>query len=130
MLQPQPSSTPTPTDPFGEVIHQYTNTLCTKQKQINLTNSLLQDITVFNEYDSTKLEEWLTDIERAADLTNENQAKLTKAKSRGLTHTLIMEAINSEKSWEEIKDFLRSKLCKTNIHGSSNVFLVMAKASL
>ena len=39
----------------------------------NLTNSLLQDITVFNEYDSTKLDDWLTDIETAVDLTNESQ---------------------------------------------------------
>ena len=72
MLQPQPSSTPTPTEPFGEVICQYTDTLCTMQKQTNLTNSLPQDIIVFNEYDSTKLEEWLMDIETAADLTNES----------------------------------------------------------
>ena len=53
--------------------------LCTTQKQMNLTNSLLQDIAVFNEYDSMKLEEWLTDIETAADLTNERWAKLSKA---------------------------------------------------
>ena len=63
---------PTPTEPFGEVIWQYTNTLYTTQKQTNLTNSLLQDITVFNEYDSTKLEDWLTDIETTVDLTNES----------------------------------------------------------
>ena len=72
MLQPQPSSTPTPTEPFGEIIHQYTNTLCTTEKQTNLTNSLLQDIIVFNKHDSTKLENWLMDIETAADLTNES----------------------------------------------------------
>ena len=56
---------------------------------MNLTNSLLQDITVFNEFDSTKLEDWLMDIEAAADLTNESGAKLVKAKLRGLTHTLV-----------------------------------------
>ena len=72
MLQPQPTSTPTPAEPFGEVIHQYTNTLCTKQKQTNLNNSLLWDIAVFNEYDFTILEEWLMDIETSADLTNES----------------------------------------------------------
>ena len=71
-LKPQPASTSTPTETFGEAIHQYTDTLCTTQKQTNLTNSLLQDITVSNEYDSTKLEEWLGDIETAADLTNES----------------------------------------------------------
>ena len=97
------TTSPTPTEPLREVIHQYQDTLCTSQKQTNLTNSFLQDITVFNEYDPTKLEDWLTDIEIAADLTNESSAKLAKAKSRGLTHTLVMEAINSEKSWKEIK---------------------------
>ena len=58
---------PTPAKPFEEVIHQYTNTWCTTQKQTNLTNSLLQDINVFNKYDLTKLEEWLMDIEMAVD---------------------------------------------------------------
>ena len=54
-LQPPPS--PMPTKPFIEVICQYMDMLCTRQKQTNLTNSLLQDIAVFNEHDSTKLED-------------------------------------------------------------------------
>ena len=29
---------------------------------------------------------------------------------------LVTEAINSEKTWDEIKDFLRLKLCNANIH--------------
>ena len=62
----------TSTELFRVVIHQYTDTLCTMQKKTNLTNSLLQDIAVFNEYDSTKLEDWLMDIETAADLTNKS----------------------------------------------------------
>ena len=115
-LQTQPTSTPTPMEPFGEVICQYTDTLCTTQKQTNLTHSLLQDIAVFNEYDSTELEQWLLDLETAADLTNESWAKLAKAKSRGLTHTLVMKAINSGKSGEEIKDLLTLKLCNASIH--------------
>ena len=41
---------------------------------------------------STKLEEWLTDIKTAADLTSGSQAKLAKAKPRGLTCMLVMEA--------------------------------------
>ena len=72
---------------------------------------------------STKLEDWLTDIETAADLTNESHAKLAKAKSRGLTHTLVMEAINCDKSWEEIKDLLRLKLCNANIHTYTSHFM-------
>ena len=78
-LQPQPTSTPTCAEPFGGVICQHIDTLCNTQKQTNITNSLLQDITVFNEYDSTKLEEWLMDIDTAADITNESQGQLAKA---------------------------------------------------
>ena len=77
---------PTPTEPFRKVICQYNDILCTTQKQTNLTNSLLQDITVINECDSSKPEDCLMDIETAVDLTNESQAKLSKAKFRGLTH--------------------------------------------
>ena len=71
-LQAQPTSTPAHTDPFGEVICQYADTLCTTQRQTNLTNVLLQESAIFNEHNSTKLEEWLTDLETAADLTNES----------------------------------------------------------
>ena len=62
------------------------------------------------------MEDWLIDIETAADLTNESPAKLTKVKLKGLTLTLVREAINSDKSWEEIKDLLLLKLCNANIH--------------
>ena len=67
---------------------------------------LLQDIPFFNEHDSTKLEDWLTDIETAADLTSKSRARLAKAKSRGLMHTLVTQAITSNKSWDDIKDLL------------------------
>ena len=53
-----------------------------KDKQIS--NSLLQHIAIFNEHNSTKLEEWLSYTETATDLTSESQAKPAKAKSRGL----------------------------------------------
>ena len=36
--QPPP---PAPAEPLREVIQQYTDTLCTTQKQSNITNSLL-----------------------------------------------------------------------------------------
>ena len=45
-----------------------------------------------------------------ADLTSESSAKLAKEKLRGLTCTLVTEAINSDKSWDEIKDLLWLKL--------------------
>ena len=110
--QPQP---PAPAEPFGEVLHQYTDTFCSMQKQSNLMNSV-QDIPVFNEHDTTKLEDWHTDIEMAADITNESRARLAKAKSWGLICTLVTEAISSNKSWDEIKDLLRLKLCNADIH--------------
>ena len=82
------------------------NTLCSAQKQTNLTTSLLQDIPVFNEHDTTHLEDWLVDIETAADLTAESRTKLAQAKSKGLTKPLIIEAIMSGHSWDDIKVLL------------------------
>ena len=99
-------SPPASTEPLGEVIQHYTNTLCSAQKQTNLTNSLLQDIPVFNGHDTTHLEDWLMDMETAADLTAESRTKLAQAKSKGLTCTLITDAITSGKSWDDIKDIL------------------------
>ena len=76
------------------------------QKQSNLMHPLLQEVSVFNEHDSTMLEDWLTYIEMAANLTSESRARLAKVKSRGLICTLITEGITSNKSWDEIKDLL------------------------
>ena len=75
--QPQP---PAPAEPFREMVQHYMDTLSSTQKQSNLTNSLLQDTPVFNKHNSTKLEDWLTGIEMAADLTSESRARLAKAK--------------------------------------------------
>ena len=97
---------PTPTELLGEVIRHYTNTLCSAHKQTNLTNSVLQDISVFNGHDTTQPEDWLVNIETAADLTAKSRTKLAQAKSKGLTHTLITEAIMLGKSWYDIKDLL------------------------
>ena len=38
-LSMQPTSTPIPTEPFGEVVCQYIDTLCTAQRQTTLPNS-------------------------------------------------------------------------------------------
>ena len=59
----------------------------------------------------------------AVDLTNESQAKLVKAKSRGLTCTLITDTINTERTWDEIKDLLTLKLCNANIHTYTLCFM-------
>ena len=82
---------PTPTEPLGEVICQYIDTLCTTQKQTSLTNSLLKYITVFNDFDSTKLEDWLTDTETPLDLNNESQAKLEKSQIKRINSYIVPE---------------------------------------
>ena len=58
-----------PTEPIGEVLNKYTNTLCNAQKNTSLESSLLQDIPILNGNDSSQLEDWLTDIETASELT-------------------------------------------------------------
>ena len=49
------------------------------------------------------------DIDTAADLTAESRTKLAQVKSKGLTCTLITEAIMSGKSWDDIMDLLLIK---------------------
>ena len=63
------------------------------------------------------------DIEIAADLTAESRTKLAQAKSKGLTHTLISEAISSDISWDDIKDALQLKICNSDIHSSISCFM-------
>ena len=66
----------------------------------------------------TQLEDWLVDTETTANLSAESRAKLTQAKSKGLTCTLITEALTLGKCWEDIKDLLNLKLCNSDIHTS------------
>ena len=85
-------------------------------------NLLIQDIPTFNGSDSTQLEDWLVDIETVAKLTDESRTKLAQAKSKGLTHTLITEALTSGKCWEEIRDLLHLKICNSDIYTSVSCF--------
>ena len=63
-----------------------------------------------------QLEDWLVDIETTAILIDESRTKLAQARSKGLTCTLITEALTLGKYWEEIKDLLHLKLCNSDIH--------------
>ena len=92
--------------PIEEVLEKYTETLCTAQKKTSLESSLLQDIPTLNGQDSSQLEDRLTDIETASELTGESRTKIAQAKSKGLVRTLILEALTAQKTWEEIKDSL------------------------
>ena len=112
-----------PPESFDDLSQQYTATLCSAQQKTTFTNNMLQDITIFTGTDSSQLEDWLTDIETEADLMLESHTKLAQAKSKGLTHTLISEALSSDKSWDKIKDLLRLKLCNLDIHMSVSLFM-------
>ena len=87
---------------------------CTKET--SLESSLLQDIPILNGQDPSQLEDWLTDIETASELTNESRTKLAQAKSRGLVRTLITEALIAQKSWDEIKDSLHLTISNVDIY--------------
>ena len=92
--------------------------------------SLIQDIPTFDGQDTTKLEDWLSDIEMAADILKESQACLAKVKSCGLTHTLIYEMPQAEKCWDDIKDALHLKLCNTKIHTYTSHFLEIQQRAM
>ena len=109
--------------PLENVLDRYTETLCTAQKKTSLESSLLQDIPILNGQDSSQLEDWLTDIETASELTGKGRTKLAQAKSRGLVRTLITEALIAQKSWEEIKDSLHLKISNVDIHTSISRFM-------
>ena len=89
--------------PIETVLDRYTETLCTAQKKTSLESSLLQDIPILNGQDSSQLEDWLTNIETASELTNESRTKLAQAKSRGLVRTLITEALIAKKIGKRLK---------------------------
>ena len=112
-----------PPESLAEVLQQYMETLCLAQKQTTFANTLIKDIPTFNGSDSTQLEDWLIDIETAANLMDESRTKLVQAKSKGLTHTLITEALTSGTCQEEIKDLLCLKICNSDIHTSVSCFM-------
>ena len=104
-------------------MQQYTDTLYITQMQMNLTISLLQDIHTFDGQDTTKFEDWLSDIETAAGILKESHACLAKPKSHGLIHTLVCEALLAGKSWHNIRDILHQKFCNVSIHTYTSHFM-------
>ena len=112
-----------PSEHIEEVLDKYTDTLCNAQKKTSLESCLLLDIPTLNGQDSSQLEDWLTDIETASELTGESRTKLAQAKSRGLVRTLISEALTTQKTWEEIKDSICLKISNADIHTSISHFM-------
>ena len=95
-----------PPEPLDDILKQYKDMLCSVPKQTNFANTIIQDIPIFNGNDSTQLEDWLVDIETAANLSAESKTKLAQAKSKGLTHSLITEGLTSGKCWDDMKVLL------------------------
>ena len=101
----------------------YMDTQHATQRESNLATTMLQNIPTFNVQESSKLEDWSMDIETAADMLTESYTCLAKAKSCGLTHTLICKATKAVKCWDEMKGILRLKLCNPNIHTCTSRFM-------
>ena len=86
-----------PLEPLEDVLKEYMDTLCSAQKQTDFANTLIQGKTIFSGSDATHLEDWLVDIETVANLSAESRTKLSQAKSKGLTCTLITKTLTSGK---------------------------------
>ena len=112
-----------PAEPIGEVLDKYTDNLCNAQKKTSSESSLLQDIPTLNGNDSSQLDDWLTYIETVSELRSESRTKLAQAKSRGLVRMLILEALTSQKTWEEIKDSVCLKICNSDVNTSISCFM-------
>ena len=112
-----------PSEPIEKVLNKYTDTLCNTQRKTSLESSLLQDIPTLNGQDSSQLDNWLTDIETASELTGKSRTKLAQAKSRGLVRMLISEALTSQMTLEETKDSLHLKISNADIHTSISCFM-------
>ena len=101
----------------------YMDTLHATQRESNFTTTMFQDIPIFDEQDSSKLEDWFMDIETTSDILTESYTHLPKAKSDNLMHTLISEATQTGECWDEIKGILRLKLCNANIYTYTSWFM-------
>ena len=101
----------------------YMDTLCTTQRESNLTTTMFQDIATFDGQDFSKVEDWFMDIQTTTETLTESCIHLAEAKLCGLTQTLTHEATQTGKCWAEIKGIMRLKLFKANIHTYTSGFM-------
>ena len=90
---------------------------------MSFVNSLLQDITVLNRNDASKLEDWLTDIEATSDLTDKSRTKLAQAKSKGLIRTLNIRSLNLKQNLGGNQGFSLSKNLQIQTYTHLSVIL-------
>ena len=120
MLQPAPQPSQ---ESEHKTMQAYTDTMQATERELNLFMTMLQDIPLFDEQDSSKLEDWFIDIETATDIPTESYTHLAEAKPSGLTCTLIHEATQTGKCWDDIKGILRLKPCNANIHNYTSCIM-------
>ena len=112
-----------PPESIEEILKNYTDTLCSAQKQINFTTSLLQDILIFAGHDTTLTGRLVNGHWNYCRSNIRKQDQTFSSKIKRFTTTLITEAITSRKSWNNIKDLLWLKICNSNIHTSIYHFM-------
>ena len=79
-----------------------------------LSISVLNDIDTFDGKQGHKLDDWLTDVENAAAIVEEDKVVVAKGKVRGLARDLIKEHENQP--WPHIKEQLHNHLNNASIH--------------
>ena len=89
-------------------------TLNNSNRRQQLSISVLDDIDIFDGKQGHKLDNWLTDIENAATLVEENKVIVAKGKARGLVRDLIKK--HEDKPWPHIKEQLHNHLNNASIH--------------
>ena len=110
-------------EPVHKTMQAYTDTLCTTQRESNLTRTMFQNIPFFDGQDSSKLEDWFMDIKAITVILTESGTCLAKAKSKGLTFILIFEATQTGKCWNKIKSILILQLYNANIQAYTSCIL-------
>ena len=93
VLQPTPHSS---VEPVDKTMQEYVDTLHTTEI-IQSHQDLATGYPTFDVQDSSKLEDWLMDIETAADILTESHPCLAEAKSSSLTHMVTHEATQAGK---------------------------------
>ena len=86
-----------------------------------LSISVLNNINTFNGNQGHKLDDWLTDIENAAAIVEEDKVVVAKGKARGLARDLIKEHENQP--WPHIKEQLCNHLNNASIHTYTSRFM-------
>ena len=96
-------------------------TLNTSNQRHQLSISVLNDIDTFDGKPGHKLDDWISYIENAAAIVEEDKVMVAKGKARGLAQDLIKEHENQP--WPHIKEQLHNHLNNASIHTHTSRFM-------